>query len=139
MLLPGRLGGYFLQSGMGDDSIGCEMGVAGSGAGTGSQAGAGHVRLDGLCAADAGRHERHFQDDSAERLVMGPVFQMHKSYGADGMRLMTHNIDQAIFMAHHVPVFSARPDRIKTRPAFMDLKARLTEVIRAECSAADLR
>ena len=67
---------------------------------------------------------------------------------------VTHDIDEAIFMANRVAVFSARPGRIKTEvavdlphprhytiktsPEFMALKARLTEEIRAESLAADL-
>ena len=67
---------------------------------------------------------------------------------------VTHDIDEAIFMANRVAVFSARPGRIKTElavdlphprhytiktsPEFMDLKARLTEESRAESMAADL-
>ena len=67
---------------------------------------------------------------------------------------VTHDIDEAIFMANRVAVFSARPGRIKaeikvdfphprhytikTSPEFMDIKARLTEEIRAESMAADV-
>ena len=65
---------------------------------------------------------------------------------------VTHDIDEAIFMANRVAVFSARPGRIKTElavdlphprhytlkttPEFSALKARLTEEIRAESMAA---
>ena len=61
---------------------------------------------------------------------------------------VTHDIDEAIFMANRVAVMTARPGRIKsdvriglphprhytvkTTPEFSDYKARLTEEIRAE-------
>ncbi|CAN5855064.1 ABC transporter ATP-binding protein [soil metagenome] len=65
---------------------------------------------------------------------------------------VTHDIDEAIFMANRVVVFSARPGRIKcevavdlphprhytikTSAEFVALKARLTEEIRVEALAA---
>jgi ABC-type nitrate/sulfonate/bicarbonate transport system ATPase subunit len=66
---------------------------------------------------------------------------------------VTHDIDEAIFMANRVAVFSARPGRIKTEvavdfphprhytlktsPEFMRLKAQLTDEIRVEAMATD--
>ena len=65
---------------------------------------------------------------------------------------VTHDIDEAIFMANRVAVLSARPGRIKadvrielphprhytmkTAPEFSAYKARLTEEIRAEALKA---
>ena len=72
------------------------------------------------------------------------IWEQHKKT----VLFVTHDIDEAIFMANRCVVFSARPGRIKTElaidlptprhytvkttPRFSDYKARLTEEIRAE-------
>lgn len=83
-----------------------------------------------------------------QELLLGIWEQARKT-----VLFVTHDIDEAIFMANRVAVFSARPGCIKTdiavdfphprhytlktSPEFMALKARLTEEIRAEAIAAD--
>ena len=83
-----------------------------------------------------------------QELLLGIWEQAQKT-----VMFITHDIDEAIFMASRVVVFSARPGRIKTElavdlphprhytvkttPEFMALKARLTEEIRVEAIAAD--
>ena len=83
-----------------------------------------------------------------QELLLGIWEQAQKT-----VLFVTHDIDEAIFMANRVAVFSARPGRIKseiavpfehprhytlkTTPEFMAIKARLTEEIRAEAMAAD--
>ena len=82
-----------------------------------------------------------------QELLLG-IWEQHRKT----VIFITHDIDESIFMASRVAVFSARPGRIKadipvnlphprhytvkTSPEFMDLKARLTEEIRAESLAA---
>jgi len=82
-----------------------------------------------------------------QELLLG-IWEQHQKT----VLFVTHDIDEAIFMAGRVVVFSARPGRIKadiavdlphprhytikTSPEFMALKARLTEEIRAEALAA---
>ena len=72
------------------------------------------------------------------------IWELHKKT----VLFVTHDIDEAIFMANRCVVFSARPGRIKnelaidlpyprhytvkTTPRFSELKARVTEDIRAE-------
>ena len=82
-----------------------------------------------------------------QELLLG-IWEKHRKT----VIFVTHDIDESIFMANRVAVFSARPGRIKadvavnlphprhytvkTSPEFMELKAVLTEEIRAESLAA---
>ena len=82
-----------------------------------------------------------------QELLLGIWEQAQKT-----VLFVTHDIDEAIFMASRVVVFTARAGRIKseiavpfehprhytlkTTPEFMAIKARLTEDIRAEAMAA---
>ena len=91
--------------------------------------------------------------DNQTRLLMQELLLGIWESARKTVLFVTHDIDEAIFMANRVAVFSARPGRIKsdiavdlphprhytvkTTPAFMELKARLTEEIRAEAMAAD--
>jgi NitT/TauT family transport system ATP-binding protein len=85
----------------------------------------------------------HQTRELMQELLLGLWEQERKT-----VLLVTHDIDEAIFMASRVLVMSARPGRIKcemavdfahprdyrlkTTPAFAALKARITEEIRAE-------
>jgi len=76
------------------------------------------------------------------------IWELHKKT----VLFVTHDIDEAVFMGSRVVVMSARPGRIKldravplahprhysvkTTPAFIALKAELTEQVRAEVLAA---
>jgi ABC-type nitrate/sulfonate/bicarbonate transport system ATPase subunit len=76
------------------------------------------------------------------------IWELHRKT----VLFVTHDIDEAIFMASRCVVFSARPGRIKselaidlptprhytvkTTPRFAELKARVTEDIRAESMRA---
>ena len=89
----------------------------------------------------------HQTRELMQELLLGIWEQAQKT-----VMFITHDIDEAIFMASRVVVFSARPGRIKaeievgfphprhytikTSPEFMALKARLTEEIRVEAIAA---
>jgi len=82
-----------------------------------------------------------------QELLLG-IWEKHQKT----VLFVTHDIDESIFMANRIAVFSSRPGRIKadipvtlphprhytikTSPEFMELKARLTEEIRAETLAA---
>jgi len=90
--------------------------------------------------------------DNQTRLLMQELLLGIWEQARKTVLFVTHDIDEAIFMANRVVVFSARPGRIKaevltelphprpytikTSPEFMALKARLTEEIRIEALAA---
>ncbi len=90
--------------------------------------------------------------DNQTRLLMQELLLDTWEAARKTVLFVTHDIDEAIFMANRVVVFSARPGRIKcevavdlphprhytikTSAAFMELKARLTEEIRVEALAA---
>jgi ABC-type nitrate/sulfonate/bicarbonate transport system ATPase subunit len=90
--------------------------------------------------------------DNQTRLLMQELLLGIWEQARKTVVFVTHDIDEAIFMANRVVVFSARPGRIKsevltdlphprhytikTSPEFMALKARLTEDIRVEALAA---
>ena len=89
----------------------------------------------------------HQTRELMQELLLGIWEQERKT-----VLFVTHDIDEAVFMGSRVVVMSARPGRIKldrrvelphprhysvkTSPAFMELKAELTEQVRAEVRAA---
>nr|MBF0685241.1 ABC transporter ATP-binding protein [Pseudomonas sp.] len=90
--------------------------------------------------------------DNQTRVLMQELLLSIWESAQKTVLFVTHDIDEAIFMANRVAVFSARPGRIKTEipvdfphprhytiktsPEFMRIKARLTEEIRMEAMAA---
>jgi len=90
--------------------------------------------------------------DNQTRLLMQELLLDTWEAARKTVLFVTHDIDEAIFMANRIVVFSARPGRIKcevatdlphprhytikTSAAFIALKARLTEEIRVEALAA---
>jgi ABC-type nitrate/sulfonate/bicarbonate transport system ATPase subunit len=90
--------------------------------------------------------------DNQTRLLMQELLLDTWEAARKTVLFVTHDIDEAIFMANRVVVFSARPGRIKCEvvtdlphprhytikisAAFIALKARLTEEIRVEALAA---
>lgn len=90
--------------------------------------------------------------DNQTRVLMQELLLSIWEQAQKTVLFVTHDIDEAIFMANRVVVLSARPGRIKgefavpfehprhytlkTTPEFMAIKARLTEEIRAEAMAA---
>jgi ABC-type nitrate/sulfonate/bicarbonate transport system ATPase subunit len=89
----------------------------------------------------------HQTRELMQELLLGIWEQQKKT-----VLFVTHDIDESVFMASRVVVMSARPGRIKldrcvelphprhysvkTTPAFVELKAELTEQVRVEVRAA---
>jgi ABC-type nitrate/sulfonate/bicarbonate transport system ATPase subunit len=89
----------------------------------------------------------HQTREQMQELLLGIWEQQKKT-----VLFVTHDIDESVFMASRVVVMSARPGRIKldrcvelphprhysvkTTPAFVELKAELTEQVRVEVRAA---
>ena len=90
--------------------------------------------------------------DNQTRVMMQELLLSVWQQSRKTVLFVTHDIDEAIFMANKVAIFSARPGRIKqevavnfgierdytlkTSPAFMALKAEITESIRSETRQA---
>ena len=86
--------------------------------------------------------------DNQTRVMMQELLLSIWESSRKTVLFVTHDIDEAIFMANKVAIFSARPGRIKSEIAvdfphprdyrlktsseFMELKARVTEEIRVE-------
>lgn len=86
--------------------------------------------------------------DNQTRVMMQELLLSVWEQSRKTVLFVTHDIDEAIFMANKVAIFSARPGRIKqemavnfnngrdytikTSPEFMALKAEVTESIRSE-------
>ncbi|WP_312242528.1 ABC transporter ATP-binding protein, partial [Pantoea sp.] len=86
--------------------------------------------------------------DNQTRVMMQELLLAVWEQSRKTVLFVTHDIDEAIFMANKVAIFSARPGRIKqevpvsfnrqrdytikTSPEFMALKAEITESIRSE-------
>ena len=89
----------------------------------------------------------HQTRELMQELLLGVWEEQRKT-----VLFVTHDIDESVFMASRVVVMSARPGRIKldrrvelsyprhysikTTPEFVQLKAELTECVRAEVLAA---
>jgi NitT/TauT family transport system ATP-binding protein len=91
--------------------------------------------------------------DNQTRVMMQELLLSIWESSRKTVLFVTHDIDEAIFMANKVAIFSARPGRIKselevsfshprhyrlkTSAEFMDIKARVTEEIRVETLQAE--